>query len=81
MLKDKHYYVFKKALDAYFCMDGRVQIERDAIIQYDQFNDSIFFLKSKKCLTYEAVQFVKSFSDKYLDDITELFERKCNYQQ
>lgn len=59
-------------------MDGRVQIARDAIIQYDEFNDSIFFLKSKKCLTYEAVQFVKSFSDKYLDDITELFEKKCN---
>lgn len=78
MLKDKHYYVFKKSLDAYFCMDGRVQIARDAIIQYDEFNDSIFFLKSKKCLTYEAVQFVKSFSDKYLDDITELFEKKCN---
>ena len=81
MLKDKHYYVFKKSLDAYFCMDGRVQIARDSIIRYDEFNDSIFFLKSKKYLTYEAVQFVKSFSDKYLDDITELFEKKCNYQK
>ena len=37
MLKDKHYYVFKKSLDAYFCMDGRVQIEKDAIIQYHEF--------------------------------------------
>ena len=78
MLKDKHYYIFKKSLDAYFCMDGRVQIAKDAIIQYDKLNDSIFFLKSKKCLTYEAVQFVKSFSNKYLDDITELFEKKSN---
>lgn len=37
----------RNPLDAYFCMDGRVQIARDTIIQYDEFNDSIFFLKQK----------------------------------
>ena len=56
-----HIYQFKKPFDAYFCMDGRVQIIKSAICKCqmaDSVSATLYFYGSDKNLPFEAACYI-----------------------
>ena len=76
-----HIYQFTKPFDAYFCMDGRVQIAKDAICECkraDSVSTTLYFFGSDKNLPFEAGCYISKRCSEYLVDITgtEIAERR-----
>lgn len=68
-----HIYQFKKPFDAYFCMDGRVQIIKSAICKCqmaDSVSATLYFYGSDKNLSFEAACYISKHCSEYLVDIT-----------
>ena len=68
-----HIYQFKRPFDAYFCMDGRVQVAKDAICECkkaDSVSATLYFFGSDKNLPFEAGCYISKHCSKYLVDIT-----------
>lgn len=68
-----HIYQFKKTFDAYFCMDGRVQIIKSAICKCqmtDSVSATLYFYGSDKNLPFEAACYISKHCAEYLVDIT-----------
>ena len=68
-----HIYQFKKPFDAYFCMDGRVQIMNGAICKCqmaDYVSATLYFYGSNKNLPFEAACYISKHCSEYLVDIT-----------
>lgn len=68
-----HIYQFKKPFDAYFCMDGRVQIGRGTICECrktDSVSTTLYFFGSNKNLPFEASCHISKRCSEYLVDIT-----------
>lgn len=68
-----HIYQFKKPFDAYFCMDGRVQIIKSAICKCqmaDSVSATLYFYGSDKNLPFEAACYISKHCSEYLVDIT-----------
>lgn len=68
-----HIYQFKKPFDAYFCMDGRVQIMNGAICKCqtaDYVSATLYFYGSDKNLPFEAACYISKHCAEYLVDIT-----------
>ena len=64
-----HTYQFKKPFDAYFCMDGRVQIMNGAICKcqiVDSVSATLYFYGSDKNLPFEAACYINKIHKKYL---------------
>lgn len=79
-----HTYQFKKPFDAYFCMDGRVQIMNGAICKCqmaDSVSATLYFYGSNKNLPFEAACYISKHCSEYLVDITEteVAERRSVY--
>lgn len=68
-----HIYQFKRPFDAYFCMDGRVQVAKDAICKcqrVDSVSAALYFYGSDKNLPFEAACYISKRCSEYLVDIT-----------
>lgn len=68
-----HIYQFKRPFDAYFCMDGRVQVAKDAICECkraDSVSATLYFFDSDKNLPFEAACYISKRCSEYLVDIT-----------
>lgn len=68
-----HIYQFKRSFDAYFCMDGRVQIANGAICKCqvaDSISATLYFYGSDKNLPFEAACYISKHCSEYLVDIT-----------
>ena len=68
-----HIYQFKKPFDAYFCMDGRVQVKKGAICEckkIDSVSTTLYFFGSNNNLPFEASCHISKRCSEYLVDIT-----------
>lgn len=68
-----HIYQFKRPFDAYFCMDGRVQVAKGAICECkraDFVSATLYFFGSDKNLPFEAGCYISKHCSEYLVDIT-----------
>ena len=74
-----HIYQFKRPLDAYFCMDGRVQVKKGAICECkktDSVSTTLYFFGSNNNLPFEASCHISKRCSEYLIDITETAKKK-----
>ena len=74
-----HIYQFKKPFDAYFCMDGRVQVKKGAICECkktDSVSTTLYFFGSNNNLPFESSCHISKRCSEYLVDITETAKKK-----
>ena len=74
-----HIYQFKKPFDAYFCMDGRVQVKKGAICECkktDSVSTTLYFFGSNNNLPFEASCHISKRCSENLLDITETAKKK-----
>ena len=74
-----HIYQFKKPFDAYFCMDGRVQVKKGAICECkktDSVSTTLYIFGSNNNLPFEASCHISKRCSEYLLDITETAKKK-----
>ena len=72
-------YQFKRPFDAYFCMDGRVQVKNGAICEckkIDSVSTTLYFFGSNNNLPFEASCHISKRCSEYLVDITETAKKK-----